>query len=664
LTTEIIKAPDVGAESAEVVEILVVIGDELETDQSLVVVESDKASLEVPCPMAGTVTAIKVNIGDQLSEGMDIIELEVTSETTEETPELSVEQPETPESAPSNSEGASKSSEDILNTESDFSDSLYLVPDLGADEAEIIEVAVSVGDDISEGDSIVVAESDKASLEVPAEASGTIVALHVSEGDKVQQGTELITIRIASSNSAAVSNENQQPSEKNIPTLTEEAEVPAPQVVSESAPIELLVPDIGSDSAEIIEISASVGDKVAEGDTLVVVETDKASVEMPAESAGEITALHVEVGSKISQGDKLATLMAESAVDSNPDKTIEEVAEQTVVDTPKTLNASKPDKKDIAPVASNIPGDETNSGVYAGPAVRKLARELGVDLASVKATGQRGRILKDDIHNYVKEQLQVSTSSSVESSAGAGIPEIPAVDWSQFGEIDVQAMSRINKMTAANMTRNWLNVPHVTQFDDADVTELEQYRGFLKAEGMARGIKMTPLAFLLKASVIALKENPKFNTALHHNGDDLVERKFFHISIAVDTPLGLMVPVIRDVDQKDIWQLAAEVSGLASKAKEGKLSPKEMQGASFTISSLGAIGGTGFTPIVPAPQVGIMGVSKTATQPVWDGNNFVPRQMMPLALSYDHRVVNGVDAGKFMTCFVEVLSDLNRIWNG
>lgn len=225
-------------------------------------------------------------------------------------------------------------------------------------------------------------------------------------------------------------------------------------------------------------------------------------------------------------------------------------------------------------------------------------------------------------------------------------------------------MSRIGKVTAANMSRNWLNVPHVTQFDDADVTELEQYRGYLKPEGVARGIKMTPLAFLLKASAVALKENSKFNTALHQNGNDLVERKFFHISIAVDTPIGLMVPVIRDVDQKDIWELAAEVSSLAGKAKAGKLSPKEMQGASFTISSLGAIGGTGFTPIVPAPQVGIMGVSKTSIQPVWDGNTFVPRKMMPLALSYDHRVVNGADAGKFMTCFVAVLADLERIWNG
>ena len=290
--------------------------------------------------------------------------------------------------------------------------------------------------------------------------------------------------------------------------------------------------------------------------------------------------------------------------------------------------------------------------------MRKLARQLGVDLAVVKPTGQRGRIIKEDVHAYVKQQLK---SPAGGATSGSTIPEIPAVDWAQFGDVDVQPMSRIGKVTAANMSRNWLNVPHVTQFDNADVTDLEEYRAGLKPESIERGIKMTPLAFLLRASALALKENPKFNTALHQNGSDLVERKYFHISVAVDTPLGLMVPVIRDVDKKDIWELASDLSSLAGKAKEGKLSPKEMQGASFTISSLGAIGGTGFTPIVPAPQVGIMGVSKTSIQPVWDGNGFVPRKLMPLALSYDHRVVNGADAGKFMTCFTEVLADIERI---
>ena len=646
MTIEIIKVPDIGSDSAEVTEILIAVGDELQEDQSLVVMESDKASLEVPCPKAGKVSAIKVAVGDQLSEGMELIELEVASDAAE------VEVPQ--EAEPEAAESGSAQVEPVQQAaESVSTESLYHVPDIGSDEAEVIELAVSVGDEVSEGDSVVVAESDKASLEIPAEASGTVVALHVSEGDKIQQGADLITIRTVSTSAQAASSAvSEQPQEQTV----EAAPAKEQQAAASSGPVDLFVPDMGSDAAaEIIEIPVAVGDKVEEGDTLVVVETDKASVEVPAEAAGEITALHVEEGMAISQGDKLATLKSEAGtvVEAKPaagDAPVEAIAPEVKAPTPAPAKTA---------VAETSPA-KASSTVHAGPAVRKLARQLGVDLGKVKATGQRGRVLKEDVHTYVKQQLQVPKSGA---ASGAGIPEIPAVDWGQFGDIDVQAMSRINKVTAANMSRNWLNVPHVTQFDDADVTELEKYRGFLKPEGVARGIKMTPLAFLLRASAVALKENPKFNTALHENGEDLVERRFFHISIAVDTPLGLMVPVIRDVDQKDIWQLADEVATLAAKAKNGKLSPKEMQGASFTISSLGAIGGTGFTPIVPAPQVGILGVSKTSIQPVWDGHSFVPRNRMPLALSYDHRVVNGADAGRFMTCLVDVLGDLNRIWN-
>ena len=646
MTIEIIKVPDIGSDSAEVTEILVAVGDELQEDQSLVVMESDKASLEVPCPKAGKVSAIKVAVGDQLSEGMDLIELEVASDAAEV--EVSQEaEPEAAESASAQVEPVQQAAESVST------ENLYHVPDIGSDEAEVIELAVSVGDELSEGDSVVVAESDKASLEIPAEASGTVVALHVSEGDKIQQGADLITIRTLSTSAQAASSAvSEQPQEQTV----EAAPAKQQQAAASSGPVDLFVPDMGSDAAaEIIEIPVAVGDKVEEGDTLVVVETDKASVEVPAEAAGEITALHVEEGMAISQGDKLATLKSEAGtvVEAKPaagDAPVEAIAPEVKAPTPAPAKTA---------VAETSPA-KASSTVHAGPAVRKLARQLGVDLGKVKATGQRGRVLKEDVHTYVKQQLQAPKSGA---ASGAGIPEIPAVDWGQFGDIDVQAMSRINKVTATNMSRNWLNVPHVTQFDDADVTELEKYRGFLKPEGVARGIKMTPLAFLLRASAVALKENPKFNTALHENGEDLVERRFFHISIAVDTPLGLMVPVIRDVDQKDIWQLADEVATLAAKAKNGKLSPKEMQGASFTISSLGAIGGTGFTPIVPAPQVGILGVSKTSIQPVWDGHSFVPRNRMPLALSYDHRVVNGADAGRFMSCLVDVLGDLNRIWN-
>lgn len=649
MAIEIVKVPDIGAESAEVIEILVVVGEELEAEQSLLALESDKASLEVPSPLAGKVVAIHVAVGDQLSEGMNLIELELASGSDTEAVTVSVPVVPVPGQAAPVAAQETVDASDAVATEH-----LYVLPDIGADEAEIIEVAVSVGDEVAEGDSIVVAESDKASLEVPAEAAGTVVALHVSEGDKVQPGSDLVSLRVLAE-PAIAEPEPLVVDDASVPILEERVEQPT-ATLSASAVVELAVPDMGSDSAEIIEIPVAVGDRVEEGDTLAVVETDKASVEVPAELGGEITALHIDVGGKIAQGDKLVTLVSAQIPSAA-------VPAQAAAD--KT--ATKKDQKSAVPAApkqlSQTSAAPSNTGVYAGPSVRKLARELGVDLAVVKPSGLRGRVLKDDLKAYVKLQLQ-SSKSAANISSGTGIPEIPPLDWSKYGEIDVRSMSRIDKVTAVNMVRNWLNVPHVTQFDDADVTELETYRGYLKPEGLSRAVKMTPLAFLLRASAIALKENPKFNTALHENGQDLVERKFFHVSVAVDTPQGLMVPVIRDVDQKDIWQLAAEVSSLASKAKDGKLSPKEMQGACFTISSLGAIGGTGFTPIVPAPQVGILGVSKTSVQPVWDGTNFVPRKMMPLALSYDHRVVNGADAGKFMTCLVAVLGDLDRIWNG
>ena len=649
MSIEIVKVPDLGADSAEVTEILVSAGDKIEVEDSICVLESDKASLEVPSSVAGTIKAIHVKVGDALAEGADLIEVEVDSaeavETTEEAApaEAATEQSD----KPATTETQETPAEYSVETEQ-----LFQVPDIGSDTADVTEIVVAVGDEVADGDSLIVAESDKASLEVPAEAAGIVVALHVSEGDKISQGQDLVTLKTTSKSASAPK------SEESASSSVDTAEPTAPEAPAsepaEAGPVEFLVPDMGSDDAEIIEIPVAVGESVEEGDTLAVVETDKASVEVPAEASGEILELHISVGSKISQGDKLVTINAVQAKPAGP-------ASTPAPPTPaKEIKAPEPDKAPSPASKAPEPAPVGSADVHAGPAVRKLARELGVDLRKVNGSGSRGRVIKDDVHAYVKQALK----SGGAVTGGAGIPAIPAVDWSQFGEIDIQPMSKINKVTADNMSRNWLNVPHVTQFDNADVTDLEEYRGYLKAEAAARGIKMTPVAFLLRAAAIALGENPKFNTAMHENGEDLVERKFCHISIAVDTPKGLMVPVIRDVDKKDIWELAKEVASYAAKAKDGKLSPKEMQGASFTISSLGAIGGTGFTPIVPAPQVGILGVSKTSIQPVWDGSTFVPRKLMPLALSYDHRVVNGGDAGRFMTCLVEVLGDIERIWNG
>lgn len=652
MSIEIVKVPDLGADSAEVTEILVSVGDKIEVEDSICVMESDKASLEVPSPVSGTIKAIQVKVGDALAEGADLIEVEVASAESEE---AQAESALAEESTEGSDGPVADVSDEAPAEESAESEKLFQIPDIGSDTADVTEIVVAVGDEVAEGDSLIVAESDKASLEVPAEAAGVVVALHVAEGDKISQGQDLVTLKIASeSSSASVSDES---ASQDLDTSDSTAQEEPASEAEEAAPVEFLVPDMGSDDAEIIEIPVAVGDSVDEGDTLAVVETDKASVEVPAESAGEILELHIVVGDKISQGDKLVTIKSVQAK-----KPEAPAAKEAAAPAPAKEEAKAPEPNKAPASAGKTPEPEPvgSADVHAGPAVRKLARELGVDLRKVKGTGNRGRVIKDDVHAFVKQALK----SGGAATGGAGIPAIPGVDWSQFGEVDIQPMSKINKVTADNMSRNWLNVPHVTQFDNADVTDLEEYRGYLKAEAAARGIKMTPVAFLLRAAAVALGENPKFNTAIHENGEDLVERKFCHISIAVDTPRGLMVPVIRDVDKKDIWELAKEVSSFAAKAKDGKLSPKEMQGASFTISSLGAIGGTGFTPIVPAPQVGILGVSKTSIQPVWDGSTFVPRKLMPLALSYDHRVVNGGDAGRFMTCLVEVLGDIERIWNG
>jgi pyruvate dehydrogenase E2 component (dihydrolipoamide acetyltransferase) len=419
------------------------------------------------------------------------------------------------------------------------------------------------------------------------------------------------------------------------------------------------VPDIGTDEAvELIEICVAAGDRVQEGDSIVVLESDKASMEVPAPFAGEVSEILVAVGDSVRQGSELLRL-----VGSVPDRAAPPTGEPPAAASPPPPAASQP-AASASPSSAGQPAPvpattvTAGEGVYAGPAVRKLARELGVDLAKVSGTGPRGRIQKEDLHGFVQQAL---TGRAAATAGAAGIPPVPAVDFAAFGEVDVQPLTRMEKLTAANMWRSWLNVPHVTQFDDADITELEAFRAALKTEAQERGVRLTPLPFLLKACAVALRDNPRFSASLGADGESLVYKKYCHIGMAVDTPAGLLVPVIRDVDRKTLWELAAEVIELAARARERKLSPADMQGGCFTISSLGNIGGTGFTPIVNAPEVGILGVSRASTQPVWDGTEFRPRTMLPLALSYDHRVINGGDAGRFMTRLVELLGDIRRL---
>jgi pyruvate dehydrogenase E2 component (dihydrolipoyllysine-residue acetyltransferase) len=541
-----------------------------------------------------------------------------------------------------------------------------VVPDIGgAEGAEVIELLVAVGDQVEVDQGLIVLESDKASMEIPSTVSGTVVELLVSEGQELAEGSPLAVIEVSSGAGAAPADaapaEPVEPVAEPIAAAAPESE---PEPITQPAPAAsqsqlVVVPDIGTEEAvELIEISVAVGDTVAEGDSLVVLESDKASMEVPAPFGGEVLEIRVKEGDSVLQGNELLVMSTtESAPASEPAAPVEAAVEASpapaAVKAPVVEAPAKP-----APAAAAVP-EASGDTVYAGPAVRKLAREFGVPLAQVSGSGPRGRLLKEDLHRFVQQQLQAPAQSV--ATAGAGIPAIPEVDFSRFGEVEITQRSKLDKLTASNMQRSWLNVPHVTQYDSADITALEEFRASMKAEAERRGTRLTPMPFLLKACAVALRDNPKFRSSLADGGESLVFKKFTHIGMAVDTPAGLLVPVIRDVDRKTIWELSEEVLELAGLARDRKLSPAQMQGGCFTISSLGNIGGSGFSPIVNAPEVGILGVSRAEMKPVWNGQDFAPRKMLPLALSYDHRVINGGDGGRFMTQLVALLGDIRQL---
>ena len=442
---------------------------------------------------------------------------------------------------------------------------------------------------------------------------------------------------------------------------------------------QVIVPDIGgAEGAEVIELLVAVGDQVVLDQGLIVLESDKASMEIPATVAGTVVELLVAEGDQLAEGAAVAMIdVAEQVADAapTPTPTPGESEATAASDAPSVDDVGAEQKASAvkeAPAAKETPVVETVSAasetpvlsvevadeIYAGPAVRKLARELGVQLVRVDGTGPQGRVLKEDLQQFVRKVIREPAGAI---TGGTGIPSVPETDFSKFGEVEVTPRTKLDKLTATNMHRSWLNVPHVTQFDEADITDLEEFRAGLKAEAEQRSTRITPLPFLLKACALALRDNPKINSSLARGGEDLVHKKYIHIGVAVDTPAGLMVPVIRDVDRKTIWELAHEVAELASRARDRKLLPAEMQGGCFTVSSLGNIGGNGFTPIVNTPEVAILGVSKTAIKPLWNGAEFAPRTMLPVALSYDHRVVNGGNGGRFLTRIVSLLGDIRQL---
>lgn len=551
-----------------------------------------------------------------------------------------------------------------------------LVPDLGdASDVEVIELLVSVGDSVAAEDSLLVLESDKAAMEIPAPTGGVVKSLEVNLGDKVSSGSLILTLEVEAAASGAESQDatasaTQESGADSAATPEASADDrssasqsgAAAPVAAGPAAVDLVVPDLGTDDeVEIIEIQIAVGDVLRVDDTLMTLESDKAAMDVPADRGGEVREILVSVGDRVKKGTAIVRILAEpndqpavaAQETSAADADAVGVQESTPAEKSSPPSAAAPV---AAPASAPVPGEES-AKVYAGPAVRKLARELGVDLTQVSGSGAKSRIIKEDIHGFVKSRINAPATVQT----GVGIASVPDIDFTQFGEVEEVPRSKLHKLTATNMQRNWNAVPHVAQFNEIDISDLEDFRASLKGESERKGVKMTLLPFLLKACAKALEELPQFNVSLHSSGEYLIQKKYVHIGVAVATDAGLVVPVIRDVDKKSLWELAAEVIELSSKAKERKLSREEMQGACFTISSLGALGGTGFIPIVNAPEVAILGVAKTQVKPQFLGGEFLPRQMLPITLSYDHKAVNGVDGGKFVTYLDSVLSDIRKL---
>jgi pyruvate dehydrogenase E2 component (dihydrolipoamide acetyltransferase) len=548
---------------------------------------------------------------------------------------------------------------------------LICVPDIGNGEGEVIELLVKVGDRIEVDQSLLTLESDKASMEIPAAKAGVIKSLKVKLGDRLKEGDELLELEVDGETSAPAA---AAPSAETAPTAAAPvaATAAAPVAAAASSSVqEIRIPDIGSSGkAKIIELLVKVGDTVEADQSLLVLESDKASMEIPSPATGVVASLSVKLDDEVGTGDLILSLTVTGVAAPAP-APAPAAAAAAAAEAHKTPAGADPaiaaEVSAIAKLsaaaakAAAEPAVHNANKVHAGPAVRLLAREFGVELSAVPGSGPKGRILKEDVQVHVKAMLLKAKQTPAGATSDAGIPPIPEIDFSKFGEIEEVPMTRLMQVGANNLHRSWLNVPHVTQFDAADITELEAFRIAQKAVAEKAGVKLTVLPLLLKACAHLLKELPDFNSSLAPSGKAILRKKYVNIGFAVDTPEGLLVPVIKDVDKKSLLQLAAEAAALAEKARSKKLSADDMQGACFTISSLGHIGGSGFTPIVNAPEVAILGVSKACIQPVWDGAAFQPRLMLPLSLSYDHRVINGAAAARFTKRLGEVLGDIRTL---
>ncbi|EHG7580448.1 MULTISPECIES: pyruvate dehydrogenase complex dihydrolipoyllysine-residue acetyltransferase [Citrobacter] len=623
-----IKVPDIGADEVEITEILVKVGDKVEAEQSLITVEGDKASMEVPSPQAGIVKEIKVSVGDKTETGKLIMIFDSADGAADAAPAPAEEKKEAAPAAP-----AAAAAKDVH------------VPDIGGDEVEVTEIMVKVGDTVAAEQSLITVEGDKASMEVPAPFAGTVKEIKINTGDKVSTGSLIMVFEVAGAEGAAA------------PAKAEAA--PAAALAAAGGAKDVNVPDIGGDEVEVTEVMVKVGDKVEAEQSLITVEGDKASMEVPAPFAGTVKEIKISTGDKVKTGSLIMVFEVEGAAPAAAP------AKQEAAAPAPAAKAETPAAAPTAKAEGKSEFAENDAYVHATPLIRRLAREFGVNLAKVKGTGRKGRILREDVQAYVKDAVKRAEAAPA-AAAGGGIPGMlpwPKVDFSKFGEIEEVELGRIQKISGANLSRNWVMIPHVTHFDKTDITDLEAFRKQQNAEAEKRklDVKYTPVVFIMKAVAAALEQMPRFNSSLSEDGQRLTLKKYINIGVAVDTPNGLVVPVFKDVNKKSVTELSRELTTISKKARDGKLTAGEMQGGCFTISSIGGLGTTHFAPIVNAPEVAILGVSKSAMEPVWNGKEFVPRLMMPISLSFDHRVIDGADGARFITIINNMLSDIRRL---
>ena len=625
-----IQIPDIGSDEVTVTEVMVKVGDTITAEQSIINVEGDKASMEVPAPEAGVVKEVLVKVGDKVTTGTPMLVLD----SADAAPAQAAQPAAAPATAPATAQ--------VVDVN---------VPDIGSDEVNVTDVMVKVGDRVEVDQSIINVEGDKASMEVPAPVAGIVKEIIIKAGDKVSTGTLIMRFEVAGSASASA------------PAVSAPTAAPAAPVAGGVKDVN--VPDIGGDEVNVTEIMVKVGDSITEEQSLITVEGDKASMEVPAPFAGVVKEILVKAGDKVSTGSLIMRFEVAGAAPA--------AAPQAAAPAPQAVAATAP-----AAQSGNVSGLSQDQVVasagyaHATPVIRRLAREFGVNLDKVKGTGRKGRIVKEDIQAYVKTAVKAfetgtvsaaAAGNGVANGAGLGLLPWPKVDFSKFGEVEEVELSRINKISGANLHRNWVMIPHVTHFDRTDITDLEAFRKEQNkiVEKQKLDVKITPVVFIMKAVAKALEAFPRFNSSISEDGQKLTLKKYINIGVAVDTPNGLVVPVFKNVNKKGIIELSRELMEVSKKARDGKLSGSDMQGGCFTISSLGGIGTTHFTPIVNAPEVAILGVSKSEMQPVWNGKEFEPRLMLPLSLSFDHRVIDGADGARFLSYINGVLADLRRL---